>query len=299
MLILRELKSAPAPEFMKMTFPSYRGLLASLGKDSSVFSFVAIKDKRAAGLVLGQVKNGDAELLSVYVSPLFRREGIAGKLLRLFEKKAAEMKAQRIHAAVTTSMPGFEPMKKLFAKNAWSYPELHMKLINFSRKNLEKELNENPRYARYKNPIMPKGFELMKWAELPEEKIEEVKNRQNKPGGWTDEDTPFREPARMEKLNSLAILKDGVVAGWLINHRINGDTIRYNQVYNNPVEKGMRGVIIQAVLHAFWLHALHGPEKGCFIIYDWNTPLQKMFDKLMLKLVDSCVESFRVEKSLF
>jgi hypothetical protein len=27
MLILRELKSAPASEFMKMTFPSYRGLL--------------------------------------------------------------------------------------------------------------------------------------------------------------------------------------------------------------------------------------------------------------------------------
>ncbi len=298
MLVYREIKSNPPPEISKMTFPPYRGFLRKLGATREFYALTVLKDKIPIGLLLASFANGEAELLSVYVKPSFRNDGIASALLNIFEKEAAGNNCRKLKASFTSSMPGFAATKRLFEKCGWGKPEKRMKLIHFSRESLYREMVENPRYAKYKKALLPKGFELVKWHELPSEKIAEVKSRHNRPGGWKDEDSPFREPDKLEKLNSFAILRDSDVVGWFITHRINPDTIRYTQIYNAPVAKSLRGVILQTFIHAFCLHAMRGPEKGCVIIYEWNTPLMKVFEKLMEKLTDSCSESYGIEKDL-
>ncbi|OGV56286.1 MAG: hypothetical protein A2017_11580 [Lentisphaerae bacterium GWF2_44_16] len=273
-------------------------MLDMTGRGKGICALASYSGNKVSGLILGRFENKEAEMLSVYVNPFFRKKGIASMLLKQFEKKAAAAGCSKIKAAFTSAMPSFGAVKRLFEKNGWSKPQKRMKLIYFSRENLYREIQENPRYEKYKNALLPKGFELVKWCELQPEKIAQIKSRHNQPGGWTDDNTPFREPEKMEKLNSFAILKDDSVAGWFITHRINPDTIRYTQIYNDPVANGMRGIIIQTVIHAYWLHAMYGPEKGCFIIYEWNTSLLKIFEKLMEKLTDSCTESFGVEKDI-
>jgi hypothetical protein len=71
------------------------------------------------------------------------------------------------------------------------------------------------------------------WKDLAAESLDELRARTDYPL----ELSPFTEEEKIEKINSIALVVDGVIAGWMITHRIAPDTIRYTKLYMRDAHK--------------------------------------------------------------
>lgn len=98
------------------------GEFESLISQPAVFGFLACPEGRArhaaAGFVLGREAAGEAEILSIGISPRHRRSGLGWRLMRSAMQEAARRDAEEIFLEVDeTNLAALELYRKLdFAK---------------------------------------------------------------------------------------------------------------------------------------------------------------------------------------
>ena len=86
--------------------------------------------------------------------------------------------------------------------------------------------------------------------------------------------TPFTQEDKIEPLNSLGLRYKDKVIGWMINHRIAPDTIRYTQMYVHPDYQPLsRSILFLA--KAIEIHSREVKEvpKATFRVETHNTPM--------------------------
>ena len=282
-----------------LTFPAYRPLLRHISHDFSTLCVLAKQGNDTAGMALLIINGEQAELLSLFVKPKFRSQHI-GKNLVLHVETHPKLKAcEIIFTRYNSHVIGRLPLEKIFSGNGWSDPKPSMVLYHSTRE-LLKKIMHMPECRRYQNPVLARGYSLVKWCDLPDRDLETIREDQNRPGGWQDKYSPFRETERIEPLNSFCILKDDRACGWFINHRIKTDTIRYTLSWLSDRVTGNRGIIVQTFIHALWQQILHGPEFACFGIYKDNQAMIEMVEKRMFEndLILSRTQTYYTEKRI-
>jgi ribosomal protein S18 acetylase RimI-like enzyme len=106
--------------FSGLTFDRFRSALAPLGP--SMVAIGAIAGGRPVGLAIGRCEGGEAELLSVAVSPAERNRGIGLALLQAWQGEAARRGVANTVARYNETIPGRAAFEALAAKASWSAP---------------------------------------------------------------------------------------------------------------------------------------------------------------------------------
>jgi GNAT superfamily N-acetyltransferase len=229
----RRLRRGDGAAFEMMTFPAYRHMAAlepttrmPREHDDEPFEPLAvgaIAEGRPVGLALGGVapETDEVELLSLFVANERRLTGIGRGLVRAFESHARELGRPRLTAVYMTGRPGAEVFEKIALSLGWSEPETRMVSVRFT----VDSLTAAPWIHKYR---FGPDWEVFPWSELSQEEYERIR-LSNEAEPWIKPDlVPWKfDRYGFEPKTSLGARYKGDVVGWVINHQIEDDTIRY------------------------------------------------------------------------
>jgi GNAT superfamily N-acetyltransferase len=223
-----------------MTFPAFRHLLelttAPLHPDEGDMRPVqpivagARHGDAIVGLALAEVPadagHRAASLLSVFVDPGHRRQGIGTALLRRVEVEVARRGATRIAAVYMTGRPLAGAVEALLARSGWPQPSTRAMTM---RATLD-ELARMPWYGRVRLP--KPDFEIFPWTDLrADEKRHLATSQRDRP--WITEGLePWRhDHAGFDETSSVGLRHRGTVVGWVINHRLGNGIVRFSGAF--------------------------------------------------------------------
>jgi GNAT superfamily N-acetyltransferase len=220
------LHDSTAITYQKLTFPSYGSLLGAVESNQSTIAIGASYLGQPVGLVLAEIIPDDSltvELLSIFVDPSHRLAGIGTELFKVLAATLREKNCTKVKLVYTTGKLTTPILEHLLAKSNWSSPQT----LRLVCKGIAQRVLEAPWMNKYSQ--LPSSYSLFPWTEItPEERETIEQTQQAQP--WIPEDLipfPYEQEENFEPLNSLGLRYQGQVVGWVINHRIAPDTIRY------------------------------------------------------------------------
>ncbi len=217
-----------------MTFRAYRHLLDLQpgprlpGEvDSPPIQPLAIRaseDGRPVGLALAELPltaDREPELLSVFVEPKFRGRGVGTRLMERAAQEVDRAGFSRLRAVYNTGTPGGPIVEHLFEKCGWQTPVLRSVTVRFTPE-------EAMRVPWLDKVSLPPQYEIFPWLQITESERNELR-RSHEESPWIAEDLlPWDyETESLEPITSLGLRYKGRIVGWVLNHRIDEETIRY------------------------------------------------------------------------
>lgn len=249
-ITLARLEPPVAQPLGAMTFPAYRHLLALMPAPTLLreptarrvqpLAMAAFRESEPVALALaGLPLEGDEppELLSLYVVPIARRQGVGRALLAALEGEIASRGFTSLSTVFTASAPGSPAFARVLAARSWTTPRPRTLLMRFSFE----QAQQFPWLNRY--PVRD-GCEIFPWRDLtPGEREQLVASQRER--GWIAEDlVPWRwDEHGFEPLTSVGMRSPEGVVGWVINHALDDHTLRFTCSYIRK-DYGRRGRIL-------------------------------------------------------
>jgi GNAT superfamily N-acetyltransferase len=295
-VVTEPVASALGTEWWGMVFPAYRPVLAQVGgaddKGNRFFARRATANGRPIGLALGGIA-GDgatAELLSVYVVPDARNVGVATELLRGLESDLRRGGAKKMSGTYMTSNPTIPALEKVFAKLGFDAPERRTVAVRFT----PEEARKTPWYSRAK---IPEGGTIFPWTELTAEEREALQRSQAE-RRWIHPDLePWRFDEGFDPISSVGLrMPNGEVVGWVINHRIAPEAVRYTVSFIRD-DLARRGGIF--CLYVASIERLDGTGiYGTFVTAAQFPSMQRFVLRRCAPYITFCGETRGVSKTL-
>lgn len=226
------------PEYAAMTFPAYRHLLTleetvrhldgEPRRHVQPIAIGAVDDGVPVGLALAEIPagaGGEPELLSLLVRKSHRGRGIGTELVKEIETRVREAGFEALRAVWMTGRPEIEAFERVLRKREWDEPLPRMLTIRFSIR----EAQSTPWFGKYS---LGDDYEIFPWKELTGAEREEL-IRSQREAAWIAPDLqPWDfDASGFEPVSSLGVRRNGKVVGWVINHRINDDIVRFTCSY--------------------------------------------------------------------
>jgi GNAT superfamily N-acetyltransferase len=215
--------------YQRFTFPQFRPHLEVLKAEASTVAIAASDSHKPIGLALAEIQpdGQSAEVLSIFVEPTYRCQGVGTALFTRLEQELVSRGCTSANLVYITGQTTTPALERLLQQHNWTPPEPRMLVCKCNRKMLEAPwLN--------KNYSFPPSFTFFPWQEItPEERLNLQKQQET--SLWIpDQLSPFKHEKNLEPLNSLGLRYEGEVVGWVITHRLSPDTIRYTCSYIRP-----------------------------------------------------------------
>ncbi|ABW67559.1 TIGR03032 family protein [Desulfosudis oleivorans] len=243
----------------------------------------SLKGSPVAAAVAEIRKNGEhAEILSLYVAPEFRKQGIGARLVSLMESALAHKKCRSIEINFRTDWEGCAPVEKIIAQQGWLPPKTPRILCKSS-------IDRITGAPWMKHTTLPDGLGLFPWSELTDADRNYIRNRQEKENWFPPVLTPFQEEASLEHANSVGLRRNGQVAGWMITHRTTADTIQYTSLFVEPDLRSKRAVF-PLIVEAVTRQIQAGVPNGIWMIDTQNTAMRKFTERHLKKYLVSMTE---------
>jgi GNAT superfamily N-acetyltransferase/predicted GNAT family acetyltransferase len=225
-----ELAAACAP----LTFPAYRHLLAlepgprHLGVPDQPriepLGVVALQGNQIVGLALAERPLeglGDPELLSVYTLPQFRKAGVGTALVGGIEDTLRGLAAARVQAVYMNRRADTAALERVFVKRGWNGPVLRTVTVRFTPQ-------EAATTAWYGKMRLSADYEIFPWLELrAAERAELRASHAREPWIATGLEPWRHESYAFDPASSVGMRYRGQVVGWVINHPIDAQTLRF------------------------------------------------------------------------
>lgn len=240
-----------------MTFPAYRHLLSlersvRLPRENDQepvdpVVIVAEAEGELVGLAVADIPVRAVrppELLSVFVRPSHRRRGISRQLIAAAADAVRDHAGSTLLAVYMTGKPGPEYFERAALSLGWAGPQVRMVSVRFSAESLAPA----PWLGKYR---VGEGFEIFPWTELTDEDRRYLVESQREEN-WIAADLQPWDHDRFgfEPRTSLGLRRDGKVVGWIINHEVDGETLRFTCSYiRKPL--GRMGKIIPLYSESF------------------------------------------------
>jgi len=261
-----------ASAFEPLTYPALRHLLSlepsvrypreGDGRRVQPLAVGARQDETPVGLALGCVplSDGDSpELLSLYLRSEGRSPEASDGLLARFEAAVRDAGFDSLGFVYTSGTREAELLEELLARRGWSSPETRMVILRFALS----EVKTTPWYQRYRQRT---GFELTPWVEVSEADLAALR-ASHEESGWIAEDlAPWGfHLNRVEPASSLAIRLEGEIVGWVLNHRMDEQTVRFTCSFLRR-DLSRRGRIVPAYSESVERAEAAGFERGLFTV---------------------------------
>lgn len=242
---------AEAPAVAAMTFPAYRRLLSLEPTprhpeqgDKTVIQPLAIAawdGDRPVGLAVAElptIPGGVPELLSLFVPADVRRQGVATALVAALEDHVAQCGFSTLQAVYTTGKPEIEAIERIFTKDGWDAPIARTVTCRFSTE----QALATPWFGRLKFP--GDEYEIISWTDVrPDER--EALMREQQAEHWIPAGLePWRHDRQgFDTVSSVGLRHKGRLAGWVINHRVTPDTVRFTCSWMRGDMRGMARIL--------------------------------------------------------
>jgi GNAT superfamily N-acetyltransferase len=269
------------PRLAELTFPAYRHLLDLKPKprhrdeaDRRVIqahALAAVYDGRPVGLILLELPTTPGfrpEVLSLYVSRDFRGQGIGKLLLTAAEQELWRLGHGEVLAVYMTGKPSIPILEHLFARRGWSTPQQRMVTVRFNVADLDQ--------AQWIHRYKPRpGYEIFSWMDLTSAERERIR-QSDAATPWIAPDlAPWLHDAHgFEPITSVGIRYQGDVVGWLINHKLAEDTVRYTCSFIRP-DLARLGGILPAYVASFERLKRFGFKQGMFVTPLHHAPMAR------------------------
>ena len=206
-----------AAHYRSMTFPAYRGLLDFNSAGVAPLAIGTLQNDAPAGLALlvASPSSGEAELLSIFVSPRLRRSGIALELMQRTLAYCNTHRIQNISSSYMSGQDSTQTLENIFNKTGWTAPQTRMLVVRCSLDSIKSA----PWLNRY---ALPKGYEVLPWAQVTAAEREALRvSHLERP--WIAPDlVPFDFEENYEPVTSVALRVNGAILGWCLNHVVDG-----------------------------------------------------------------------------
>lgn len=234
----RRLEPPVDEAFGSMTFPAFRHMLSleptvrhpDQGDERVVLPLAvgAWHGDEPVGLVLAdrpteeQREDFAPKVQSLYVVPEFRRRGVGTGLMATMEELLAELGHPEVHATYMTGKRSVEAVETILEKRGWTPPETRTVTLRFTP--------EQALQTRWfgKVDLPEDDYEIFPWTELTDEERARLK-RSNAESRWIAEGLePWRHDHHgFDPISSLGLRYRGEVVGWVVNHRVDEETVRF------------------------------------------------------------------------
>lgn len=218
------------------TYPSLQQRWRTQPQRGELLGTSASVDGDMVGFAIAELlPDQTAELISLFVTPAYRQQGIGTRLVglldRLLQKQGcAEMRIR--YQGTTLTAIALEP---ILQKLGWKPPATNFLLAQTTRA----KIAAAPWLHRYS---LPAEFDVFPWGELT---AADQAVLQQMP--FPQDLSPFTRDQRLESLNSLGLRYRGEVVGWVLTHRVAPDTIRYSTLYTTDRFRALgRGIALMA-----------------------------------------------------
>ena len=218
--------SAALKDYAVLTFPGLQKQATARKIREPLMAIVATHQGVPIGLVLAEYSSShsSAKVLSLFVQPAHRREGVGETLLSNMYHVAARQGCKGLEIAYQADWPNAIAMERMLRKHSWSAPRASMLLCKGTMQDIAS--------ADWLNKCsLPDDFEIFLWSELTAEERNSIIDRQKDEPWFPPVLTPFQEEERIEPLNSLGLRYRGEVVGWMITHRTSPDTVQYTSLF--------------------------------------------------------------------
>jgi GNAT superfamily N-acetyltransferase len=206
--------------YQSFTFPFYRSRLQGLIASSTV-AIAAADANQPIGLALAEIhSDGRAEVLSIFVKPSHRQQGVGSALLARLTGELAS-RGCTAHLVYTTGQPTTPALERLLQKQDWTLPQPRMWVC----RSTTAMIANAPWMQRQ---ALPSAYQIFPWCDITAAEALAIQQTQGS-DSWIPRDLyPFQPEPNLEPLNSLGLRYQGQVVGWMITHRLAPDTIRYS-----------------------------------------------------------------------
>ena len=227
MYTLNVLNDSTAVKYEKLTFPAFRYLLRSIDSQKSFIAIAASYLEQPVGLALAEISEDDsfAEVRSIFVEPAQRCAGIGTALLTRLEEELSQRGCTKAELSYMTGKSATPALERLLQKCNWAPPQPRMLVC----KGQIETVIEAPWMKKYSR--LPSSYRIFPWLEITQEERQAIQQQQEAQPWIPENLIPFVCEENMEPLNSLGLRYQGQVVGWVINHRISPDTIRYTSAF--------------------------------------------------------------------
>ncbi len=229
-------------QFSGLTHPNLRPLIHSPYPKQNHFIYAATYFDRPIGLILAHILKPklEATLLSLYVDPLFRRRGIATKLLSNFENVMKKFSLHKVHLRFfcEESFPTY--LESFLRHVKWPSPKLHNLYYGGPIMNLKQA-------AWVKRYSLPQQYRIIPWSEITHADREKIRFHQEDTLWYPPALDPFYTESKLEPLNTLCLRDQDEIIGWVMTEKLSLDTIRYHSLFiRKDLEKRAYGVYLLA-----------------------------------------------------
>ena len=278
--------------YQTFTFPQYRSRLQVLKPEGSIVAIAASDSEQPIGLVLAEIQSDgqSAEILSIFVTPKHRNQGIGTDLLISINEELFSLCCKSIKLVYTTGQPTTPILERLLQKCNWTPPQPRMIVC----KSTTAKIANAPWMQK---TTLPSAYTIFPWVEITTEERVAIMQQQTAEAWIPPQLIPFENEENLEPLNSLGLRYQGRVVGWVITHRLAPDTIRYTCSFvRQDIQK--MGRIIPLYVQAILLQAKAEIPKGIWTVPFVYTPMVNFVKKRMASYMSSIEESRASFKSL-
>lgn len=263
MTTLHHLNSMTAVPYQRFTFPIYRTYLQGLIPQDNVLAIGATTAEQASGLVLAELspETRSGTILSIFVDPPYRRQGIGTALLMHMEQELQQRGYQELQLVYVTGKPTTTALERLLHTCQWTAPEPRMIVC--------KSTTEHIAAAPWMHKDhLPPAFEIFPWIEITSDERRSLQQQQDE-HPWIPSDlVPFQLEEGFEPINSLGLRYRQQVVGWVITHRLDSNTIRYTCSFVREDLQRMGRII------PMYVAAIQRQHQAGIINGIWTVPLR-------------------------
>jgi GNAT superfamily N-acetyltransferase len=294
-------------QYDRLTYPTFRPRLRTLNRDRSQVAVGIHLDQEPVGLVLAEhlPDNAVGEILSLFVVPEHRGQGLGKALLREIESQLRQRGCSKLHLVYTPNQTT-AALENILLQHHWSPPQPRMLVCTGTPEKIQ-----TAPWLKL-DTIADPDYEMFPWVNLTLQERREILSRQERSPWYPDILSPFKEEAILEPLNSLGLRYRDRVVGWMITHRVTPDTVRYTSLFVQQELQSL-GRAIPMLAAAIKLHIEHWKGyQAMFTVAVDNTPMVKFVHRRLApylvsvrqsmessKLLDECLEAQQVSSARF
>jgi|GEM_PF-199760 uncharacterized protein (TIGR03032 family) len=207
-----------------LTFPKIQTRWSRQQPKGALVGIVATVSGEKVGLVLAEVfatqphTPPEAEVISLFVLPDYRHQGIGTGLMQNLEAGLRTLNCTQMKLAYKSSSTTTLALEPLLKRQHWQDPRVNFLL---GKTTIDK-VSQAPWLHKY--PLSDK-FTVFPWSELTDADRQHIQTLD-----YPASLSPFgNTPA--EPTNSLGLRHDGQLVGWMVTHRVATDAIRYSTMF--------------------------------------------------------------------
>jgi len=290
---LLNLDKKTAVDYQLLTYPIYRPILRNLASDSSLIAIGVQLHSQPVGLVLAQLYPGEncGELLSLFVIPEYRQQGLGKVLLTQMEEELNHRRCSQVGLVYlpNATTPALE---RILEQRHWFSPQPRMLVCRSTTTHLQEIPWLNLHH------LLPPTYEIFPWTKLTRRERKTIQKQQTGSLSYPDILSPFNEEHLMEPVNSLGLRCQGEVVGWMITHRVAVDTIRYTSLFvKKELQSIGRALPLLATAIKLQLENPEATKAICTVTVD-NAPMVKFAQRRLFPYLSDLRQSMGTFKSL-